>query len=53
MGNEHTDYTGEVDVPPEAIQVVDPVVVSSKFFRLIYSERGEKVANQKMIGHNV
>jgi hypothetical protein len=30
MGNEHTDYTGEVDVPAEAIQAVDPEVVASK-----------------------
>ena len=29
MGNEHTDYKGEVDVPAEAIQVVDPAIVTS------------------------
>ncbi|KAK0661185.1 Fructosamine kinase-domain-containing protein [Cercophora samala] len=27
MGNEHTDYTGEIDVPVEAIQKIDPAVV--------------------------
>ena len=29
MGNEHTDYQGEVDVPIEAIQIVDPEVLAS------------------------
>jgi hypothetical protein len=29
MGNEHTDYDGEIDVPAEAIQVIDPQVVKS------------------------
>lgn len=29
MGNEHTDYEGDVDVPVEAIQVIDPEVVQS------------------------
>ncbi|KAI0815528.1 Fructosamine kinase-domain-containing protein [Xylaria sp. FL0064] len=27
MGNEHTDYTGEVDVPVEAIRIIDSEVV--------------------------
>ncbi|KAJ5674160.1 hypothetical protein N7462_009599 [Penicillium macrosclerotiorum] len=27
MGNEHTEYTGEADVPVEAIQIIDPEVV--------------------------
>lgn len=31
MSNEHTEYSGEIDVPVEAIQVIDPVVESSKF----------------------
>lgn len=26
MGNEHTEYDGEVDVPVEAIQIIDPEV---------------------------
>lgn len=30
MGNEHTDYDGEVDVPVEAIQIIDPEVVKGK-----------------------
>ncbi|KAI0869002.1 Fructosamine kinase-domain-containing protein [Hypoxylon argillaceum] len=28
MANEHTDYKGEVDVPVEAIQIIDPEVVA-------------------------
>jgi protein-ribulosamine 3-kinase len=31
MPNEHTEYTGEVDVPVEAIQAIDPNVVASKY----------------------
>ena len=31
MPNEHTEYDGEVDVPAEAIQIIDPNVVASKF----------------------
>lgn len=30
MGNEHTDYEGEIEVPVEAIQVVDPNVTQSQ-----------------------
>ena len=30
MGNEHTEYSGEIDVPVGAIQVIDSQVVSSK-----------------------
>jgi hypothetical protein len=30
MPNEHTEYTGEVDVPVEAIQVIDSNVVASR-----------------------
>lgn len=30
MGNEHTDYKGEIEVPVKAIQVVDPSVVQSE-----------------------
>lgn len=31
MVNEHTEYSGEVDVPVEAIQIVDPSVLASKY----------------------
>lgn len=31
MANEHTLYSGEVDVPEEAIQIIDPNVITSKF----------------------
>lgn len=31
MPNEHTEYSGEVDVPAEAIQIIDPNVVASTF----------------------
>lgn len=31
MGGEHLQYTGEVEVPVEAIQTVDPAVVKSRF----------------------
>jgi len=27
MGNGHNDYNGKVDVPVEAIQIIDPAVV--------------------------
>lgn len=29
MGNEHTEYSGEVDVPVEAIRIIDPNVIAS------------------------
>ena len=30
MVNEHTEYSGDVDVPVEAIQIVDPNVLASE-----------------------
>jgi hypothetical protein len=30
MGNEHTEYSGKVDVPVEAIQIIDPNVIASE-----------------------
>lgn len=32
MGNEHTEYAGEVDVPVEAIKIIDPEVIKSQSF---------------------
>ena len=29
MPNEHTEYDGEIDVPPEAIRIIDPAVLAS------------------------
>lgn len=29
MGNEHTEYDGEIDVPAEAIQIIDQQVRKS------------------------
>jgi hypothetical protein len=32
MVNENTEHNGEVDVPVEAIQIIDPNVVAGEFF---------------------
>ena len=31
MSNEHTDYDGEIDVPMEAIQIINPQVEHSRY----------------------
>lgn len=30
MGNEHTEYDGEVDVPIDAIRILDPQVIAGE-----------------------
>lgn len=31
MPNEHTEFSGDIDVPAEAIEVIDSNVVASEF----------------------
>jgi hypothetical protein len=49
MVNEHTEYSGEVNVPVEAIQNIDPNVVASEPYFFLISSTAFNLSYRKKV----